>query len=74
MRVHQEELTRSSHARDAEGREITCSQCHIPSGNVVRMLAAKSWLGVRDIWAHANGKGEDPGSRGHAGCRPTFYG
>ena len=24
------------------------------------MLAAKSWLGVRDIWAHANGKGEDP--------------
>lgn len=60
MRVHQEELTRSSHARDAEGREITCSQCHIPSGNVVRMLAAKSWLGVRDIWAHANGKGEDP--------------
>ncbi len=59
MRVHQQELALSSHARDAEGREITCSQCHIPSGNVVRMLAAKSWMGARDLWAHANGEGED---------------
>ena len=38
---------------------FTCTQdCTI--SDVVRMLAAKSWLGVRDIWAHANGKGEDP--------------
>ncbi len=55
MRVYQDELKLSSHARDAQGGEITCSQCHIPSGNVVRMLGAKAWLGLTDLWTHLDG-------------------
>ncbi len=52
MEVYQEELLASSHAKDADGNPIGCSQCHIPGGNIVRMLAVKSYLGVGDIWAH----------------------
>lgn len=57
MRVYAEEMRWSAHARDAEGRVIGCAQCHIPSGNVVRMLAAKLWMGSKDIWKHAAGGG-----------------
>lgn len=53
MRAYQAEMALSPHARDADGKEIGCSQCHIPNANVVRMLAAKTWLGVRDVWVHA---------------------
>ena len=53
MRVYAEEMKFSSHARDAEGRPIGCAQCHIPGGNIVRMLAAKMWMGSKDIWVHA---------------------
>lgn len=52
MRVHSAELKLSSHAKDADGKEIGCAQCHIPNANVVRMLAAKSWLGIKDVWVH----------------------
>lgn len=58
MRVQAAELAMSSHARDAEGREIGCSQCHIPNANVARMLAAKSWMGIKDVWVH-NVEGPD---------------
>lgn len=59
MRVHHQELALSSHARDADGKEIACAQCHIPNANVARMLAAKSWMGIKDVWVHANGGGEN---------------
>lgn len=59
MRVYQDELKLSSHARDAEGREIGCSQCHIPAGNVLRMAGAKIWLGVKDVWVHSVHGGDD---------------
>ena len=52
MGIYREEMKFSSHAKDANGQEITCSQCHIPSGNIVRMLAAKAWLGTKDVWTH----------------------
>lgn len=52
MRVYHAEIALSSHAKDADGKEIGCSQCHIPNANVVRMLAAKTWLGLRDVWMH----------------------
>ena len=32
MRVYQDELMLSPHAKDAQGKAIGCSQCHIPSG------------------------------------------
>lgn len=53
MRVHHAELLLSAHAKDADGREIACSQCHIPNANVVRMLAAKTWMGLKDVWVHS---------------------
>ncbi len=59
MRVHQAELALSAHARDANNQEIACSSCHIPSANLVRMLAAKSWLGIRDVWVHNFGNPND---------------
>lgn len=59
MRVYQDELMASSHAKDADGNEISCSQCHIPGGNVVRMLGAKTWMGLKDLWVHTVEGGED---------------
>lgn len=63
MRVHQAELALSSHARDADGKEIGCSQCHIPNANVARMLAAKTWMGLKDVWVHST---EDTGNLNRA--------
>ncbi len=59
MKVYQEELLASPHAKDAEGKPISCAQCHIPGGNIVRMLAVKSYLGVRDVWTHYVGEPYD---------------
>lgn len=52
MRVHQDEQRLSSHAKDAQGQVIGCSQCHIPKGNIARMLGAKAWMGAIDLWTH----------------------
>lgn len=52
MRVHSAELALSSHAKDADGQPIGCADCHIPNANIARMLAAKTWLGVKDVWVH----------------------
>lgn len=59
MRMHQAELALSAHARDADGQEIGCSRCHIPNANIVRMLGAKSWMGLKDVWVHTVSGGED---------------
>lgn len=59
MRVYKDEMQLSSHAKDAEGKPITCAQCHVPSGNVARMLGAKVWLGVKDVWVHNVDGGQD---------------
>ena len=55
MRVYQQELAMSPHAKDASGAEIGCSRCHIPNAHVVRMLGAKAWMGMKDIWLHSTG-------------------
>ncbi|MBQ7457222.1 MAG: NapC/NirT family cytochrome c [Desulfovibrio sp.] len=52
MRIYQEEQRASAHAKDAKGNDIGCSQCHIPTGNIVRMLGAKGWMGIKDLWVH----------------------
>lgn len=59
MRIYQTELDASPHAKDADGKPIGCSQCHIPGSGIVRMVAAKTYLGVKDVWAHYGGEGED---------------
>lgn len=58
MRRYQAELEMSPHARDADGNPIGCSRCHIPNSNVARMLAAKTWMGLKDIWVHNAAAGE----------------
>lgn len=55
MRVYQQELAMSPHARDASGQTIGCSRCHIPNAHVVRMLGAKAWMGLKDVWMHSTG-------------------
>lgn len=52
MGVYKAELKLSPHAVDIKGREISCSQCHIPAGGVLRMLGAKAWMGMVDLWVH----------------------
>jgi nitrate/TMAO reductase-like tetraheme cytochrome c subunit len=52
MLPYQKELDASPHAREAGGKPISCAQCHVPGTNIVRMLAAKSYMGGKDIWVH----------------------
>ena len=52
MEPYLKELEASSHARDAQGRPISCAQCHVPSGNIVRMLAGKSYSGSKHLLAY----------------------
>ncbi len=59
MHIYQEEQMASSHAKDADGKPISCSQCHIPSDGIVRMLAAKSYMGAKDLWVHYTGNPYD---------------
>ncbi len=58
MRLYQAELEKSPHARDASGNPIGCSRCHIPHSSVVRMLGAKTWMGLKDLWVHNVNSGE----------------
>jgi nitrate/TMAO reductase-like tetraheme cytochrome c subunit len=55
MQVYQKELEASAHAADARGRPIGCPECHVPGTNVVRMLAAKAYMGGKDLWVHYTG-------------------
>lgn len=55
MRVYQQELAMSPHAKNAAGEDIGCSRCHIPNAHVVRMLGAKAWMGIIDVWRHNTG-------------------
>ena len=51
MRVYQEEMRFSSHAKDAQGQAIGCRQCHIPSGNIARMLIPVFMYSMKPILA-----------------------
>lgn len=59
MAMYQTELEASPHAKDAQGKAIGCSQCHIPGTNIVRMLAGKLYLGTKDVWVHYTEGGYD---------------
>ena len=52
MGPYPQELRFSSHAKDKDGREIACSQCHIPQGIGPRFLAVKMYSGVKDLAVH----------------------
>lgn len=52
MQVHAEELKYSSHVKDKDGKEITCSDCHIPAGYGPRYLSVKIYSGMKDLFVH----------------------
>jgi nitrate/TMAO reductase-like tetraheme cytochrome c subunit len=52
MGVHREELRSSAHARDKDGQEIGCAQCHIPPGFGPRYVAVKTYSGIKDVFVH----------------------
>ncbi len=52
MNIYEEELRYSPHAKDAEGRPIACSQCHIPAGFGPDYLAVKTYSGLKDLYIH----------------------
>ncbi|WP_243310029.1 cytochrome c3 family protein [Fundidesulfovibrio agrisoli] len=58
MKRHQQELQVSSHVKDAEKKEISCSQCHIPPTGL-RWASIKLVFGIKDIYAHYFGNPED---------------
>ena len=52
MRPYEKELAASPHAKDAQGQPIGCARCHVPGTNIVRMLAAKAYMGSKDLWVY----------------------
>jgi Nitrate/TMAO reductases, membrane-bound tetraheme cytochrome c subunit len=52
MRPYANEQRFSSHAKDKNGNEIGCSQCHIPQGMGPRFLAVKMYSGFKDVAVH----------------------
>jgi len=58
MKRYQLELQASSHFKDAEKKEISCSQCHIPPSGV-RWASIKLVFGIKDIYAHYFGEPND---------------
>lgn len=52
MQQHQAELKYSTHAKDADGKEIGCAQCHIPLGVGPKFLTIKAYSGLKDLAVH----------------------
>ena len=52
MTTNLEEQKFSSHAKDKDGKEIGCAQCHIPPGMGPRFVAVKVYSGVKDLAMH----------------------
>lgn len=52
MNIYAEELQYSTHAKDKDGKQITCDQCHIPNGVGPRYLAVKTYSGLKDLYVH----------------------
>jgi len=52
MTLYRKELRFSSHAKDKDGKEIGCAQCHIPLGVGSRFLVVKMYSGIKDLAVH----------------------
>lgn len=52
MNVYAEELKYSTHAKDFDGKPISCAQCHIPVGSVADYTVVKTYSGVKDLYVH----------------------
>jgi nitrate/TMAO reductase-like tetraheme cytochrome c subunit len=58
MKPYADELRASSHARNKDGVDIGCSQCHVPQGIGPRFLAVKAYSGTKDVLVHLWAKPE----------------
>ena len=65
MTPYRQELRFSSHAKDKDGKDIGCAQCHIPRGVGPRYLAVKMYSGIKDLAVHLWSK-PDSLNRAHA--------
>ncbi|MDR2503422.1 MAG: NapC/NirT family cytochrome c [Deltaproteobacteria bacterium] len=65
-----EELRYSSHALDAQGKPISCAQCHIPPGFGPRYLAVKAYSGIKDLVVHLV-QSPDPATMRRAPLQPV---
>lgn len=52
MERYKHELLKSSHAKDENGKQIECRQCHLPPEVGMQYVAVKSISGMKDIVAH----------------------
>ncbi len=52
MQPYEDELRFSAHAKDKDGKAISCGQCHIPAGFGPRYLAVKTYSGIKDLFVH----------------------
>lgn len=52
MRSYKEELSRSPHAKDANGKPIGCAQCHVSSSGLISLLETKVAVGINSLWTH----------------------
>ena len=68
MNVHAEELRYSPHAKDADGKIITCTQCHIPAGLGPDYFAVKTYSGLKDLYVHLT---EKPDSLNRVALQPV---
>jgi len=58
MKIYEEELRYSAHAKDADGKPIACNQCHIPIGYGPKYFAVKTYSGLKDLFVHVKDKPE----------------
>ncbi len=52
MGIYAEELKYSTHAKDHDGKLITCADCHIPVDSIVDYTMVKAYSGIKDIYVH----------------------
>ncbi len=59
MSPHANDLKFSSHAKDKDGKPITCAQCHLPQGLGPKFFSVKIYSGVKDLLVHNFGDPEN---------------
>ncbi len=59
MKSRLDELKASSHAKDKDGKEIGCAQCHVPQSFGPKYLFVKTFIGMKDLVVHYFGDPEN---------------
>ena len=59
MGPNHKEMKFSTHAKDKDGKPITCVQCHLPKGLGVKFFSVKAYSGIKDLFIHNFGDPDD---------------